>query len=215
VFFSSATGTPLLYKAGTQYPVAAWFKRRNGSIFLVPNTEYDTSDDYPTFVEAAQLLVTAVDNLTGEQAERQWVVSKQQNRIAARSHPCYVDLGRIDELRSLSVQRFDLTKLIRFCEELNKCYANNCFLAAAMLTRSIINHVPPIFGYQSFVEVANNYGSRSFKRSMQNLQNSLRNIADSHLHLPIRNKESLPTRVQVDFSSDIDVLLAEIVRVLR
>jgi hypothetical protein len=85
------------------------------------------------------------------------------------------------------------------------------------LTRALLDHVPPIFGKQSFAEVANNYGGggKSFRESMLHLERSARNIGDAHLHIQIRNSESLPTSTQVNFSNDIDVLLAEIVRVLR
>lgn len=133
----------------------------------------------------------------------------------AKSEIMFVDLVRIEELRAITSSSFDLAKLIKLCEELNTCYANDCFLAVTMLTRAVVDHVPPIFGYRSFNEVANNYGGKSFKKSMQHLQNSLRYIADSHLHQPIRNKETLPSRVQVNFSNDLDVLLAEIVRSLK
>jgi len=57
-------------------------------------------------------------------------------------------------------------------------------------------------------------GSRSFKESMQRLDTSCRKIADSHLHIAIRKKEVLPTKTQVNFTNDVDVLLAEIVRLL-
>jgi hypothetical protein len=85
-----------------------------------------------------------------------------------------------------------------------------------MLVRAIIDHVPPIFGVKSFSEVASNYGgSRSFRESMQHLAVSARKIADGHLHVQIRASEVLPTWTQVDFSRDLDVLLGEVVRILR
>ena len=88
-----------------------------------------------------------------------------------------------------------------------------------MLLRTVLNHVPPVLGYDTFAEVANNYGSaksqKSFKASMQRLQNSLRNIADMHLHSPIRSREDVPTATQVDFAADLDVLLGEVIRVSR
>jgi hypothetical protein len=59
------------------------------------------------------------------------------------------------------------------------------------------------------------HGSRSFKQNMQRLENSLRKIADAHLHEQIRNKEVLPNETQVSSSNDLDVLLGEIVRVLK
>lgn len=128
----------------------------------------------------------------------------------------FIDETRMREIKLLKSQQFDLSKLIRICEELNLCYANNCFLAVAMLVRSMLDHVPPVFGYQTFSEVANNYstGGKSFKDSMQHLDKSLRKIADAHLHGQIRQKESLPNRTQINFRNDVDVLLAEVARIV-
>jgi hypothetical protein len=131
--------------------------------------------------------------------------------------PWIVDPTRFVELRAIQSQEFDLSKLLRYCEELNINYEGGCFLAVTMLGRAILDHVPPIFGCKNFTEVANNYsgGTKSFKQSMEHLDNSLRKIADAHLHVQIRKSEILPNRTQVNFSSDLDVMLAEIVRLLK
>lgn len=128
----------------------------------------------------------------------------------------YVNLKRIDELHAINSKKFDLARLIRICEELNISYANECFFAVAMLVRAILDHVPPIFNCSEFKKVANNYsGGRSFKDCMQHLENSSRKIADGHLHRPIRAKEVLPNETRVNFSNVLDVLLGEIVRILK
>lgn len=128
----------------------------------------------------------------------------------------FVDDSRIAELKSIGKERYDLTRLIRLCEELNRARENNCYLSMAMLMRAIIDHIPPIFGANKFLDVASNYkGAKSFKESMTHLESSLRKIADSHLHVQIRKQEILPTYPQVNFSADLDVLLAEIVRILK
>ena len=125
----------------------------------------------------------------------------------------FVDPNRIEELRQIRKGKFDLAKLVRMCEEINMCFASECYLAVAMLTRAIVDHVPPIFGLDAFAEVANNSaGSKSFKESMQTLDTSSRKIADQHLHTKIRAAEVLPNATQVDFSQPLDVLLGEIVR---
>jgi len=127
-----------------------------------------------------------------------------------------IDPQRLSELRQLTSPAYDLTKLIQLCEELNACMAAGHYLAVAMLTRALLDHVPPIFGLTKFSEVASNYaGSKSFKESMGILGGSMRKIADAHLHTQIRRSEVLPTRRQVDVGHDLDVLLAEIVRVLK
>jgi hypothetical protein len=123
--------------------------------------------------------------------------------------------SRLAELRGLTPTQFDFRKLIRLCEELNTAYAGRCYFATAMLVRGILDHVPPIFRQRSFKEVANNYGGggTSFKESMLHLQNAARNIADAHLHMPIRKSETLPAMQQVNFGSQLDVLLSEIIRI--
>ena len=127
----------------------------------------------------------------------------------------YVDPDRINELKSISSEKYDLSKLVRLCEELNICFAGECYMSLVMLSRAILDHVSPIFGLTKFSELANNYsGAKSFKEAMQNLDNNSRKISDYYLHSQIRNSESLPNVTQVDFSNNLDFLLAEIIRIL-
>jgi len=129
----------------------------------------------------------------------------------------FIDSSRIDEIRKILSKKYDLSKLIEFCEELNINFNNKCYLAVPMICRALLDHVPPIFNCKNFPEVSNNYlgGTKSFKESMQHLDRSLRNIADAKLHVQIRSSETLPNKTQVNFSNDLDVLLEEIVRVLK
>lgn len=127
----------------------------------------------------------------------------------------FIDPERLNQLKSAKTIDYDLSRLIRLCEELDVAFAQGCYHAVIMLTRSILDHIPPIFGAKSFAEVANSYpGSRSFKEIAQHLDNSSRKIADALLHTQIRKSESLPTRTQVDERQSIDFVLAEVVRVL-
>jgi hypothetical protein len=153
----------------------------------------------------------------------QWVKMKEsQTTPTATQHattlihlPIIADT-RLTELRGLRSPYFDFKKLIRLCEEMNKSYSDSSYYATAMLTRGLLDHVPPIFGRTSFVEVANNYngGGKSFKDAMQHLENAARNVADAHLHLPIRKSETLPVAQQVNFASQLDMLLSEIIRTI-
>jgi hypothetical protein len=137
-------------------------------------------------------------------------------KITNITPPQFVDQARLEELQSIKSDQYDLTRVIQLCTELNFCNAHECHLAITMLTRALIDHVPLIFNAKSFSEVANNYsGPKSFKESMNHLEHSCRKIADSHLHVQIRAKEVLPNKTQVNFSNYLDVLLAEIVRLLR
>ena len=126
----------------------------------------------------------------------------------------YIAGSRIAELRSLRSPKFDFCKLVRICEELNVAYSENCFYGVAMLSRSMLDHVPPIFGMSSFAQVASNCaGQRSFKELMTQLDQGMRKIADLHLHSQIRKKETLPVDQQVNFKPQVDMLLTEIIRI--
>jgi len=138
-------------------------------------------------------------------------------RDDSKNGPLFIAESRIDELRKLVSPDFDFQKLIRLCEELNSSYESGNYYAMAMLTRGVLDHVPPLFGYTTFAQVANNYGSggRSFKETMQHLEGAARKISDGHLHMPIRNSETLPTLQQVNCGAQLDALLSEIVRIMK
>lgn len=131
----------------------------------------------------------------------------------------FISKSRIEELKQITSNKFDLKRQIKLCEEINDNFSNSNFVAVAMIARTIINHIPPIFGYDTFDQVVANYGgakeNKSFKKTMEHLNNSLRPIADSQLHQTIRRSESLPDEIQVDFRQDFDVLLGEIARLLK
>jgi hypothetical protein len=125
--------------------------------------------------------------------------------------------SRLVELRMLSSPDLDFRKLVRLCEEINAAYSQHSYYATAMLTRGLLDHVPPVLGFKTFTEVANNYagGGKSFKETMQHLENASRKVADAHLHMPIRKSETLPTAQQVNCGQQLDVLLSEIVRITK
>ncbi|MBT1688868.1 hypothetical protein [Dawidia soli] len=130
----------------------------------------------------------------------------------------YVSLERIKEMKAIVTPDADLRRLVRLCEELNDNYGRGNFLSVAIIGRALIDHVPPLFKFGSFDQLTANYGGakdgKSFKKHMKHLNESLRSIADGYLHVTVRSKEALPTRQQVEFRSDIDALLMEIVRTL-
>ena len=85
----------------------------------------------------------------------------------------FIDQTRINELETIQSDDFDLVKLIALCRELNLSYSKGSNFSVAMLTRAIMDHIPPIFGFNTFREILNNYATtRSFKESMEHLENS-------------------------------------------
>ncbi len=124
----------------------------------------------------------------------------------------YIDKKRFQALKK-KTGKFDFSRLLQMLTEVDHAFSVGNYISVILLTRAILDHVPPIFNSNVFTEVANNYGTKSFKGSMSHLENSSRKIADSYLHTKIRSIESLPSKTQVNFSNDLDVLLAEIVRI--
>ena len=144
-----------------------------------------------------------------EMQEQQQLVSGSQSQPATEM----ISVERIEALRAVATSPHDLRKLVRLCEELNTCYRNESYFAVAMLTRALVDHVPPLFGFKTFAEVSSNYPwGRSRKDAMEHLEKSARKIADVHLHSQASASEVLPSRAQVSFGPPLDVLLGELVR---
>jgi hypothetical protein len=119
----------------------------------------------------------------------------------------------LQELRDVRCD-FDLTRLIRLCEELNITWREGAYFATGMLVRAVLDHVPPMFGRGSFDEVANNVSAKSFKAVALKLGQQ-RKIIDALLHTHASAVEQLPTDVQVDVTNALDLLLGEVLRAVR
>jgi hypothetical protein len=136
-------------------------------------------------------------------------------QLASTNAPDYVSLERLQALREIDRSQFDLTKLIRLCEELNSNYSAGNYFSVAMLLRAILDHVPPIFSATTFEEVRANHGRRSFKEHMAHLDKSHRKMADDFLHGHVRRREVLPTETSIHFAPALDALLGEVEAKLR
>jgi hypothetical protein len=142
--------------------------------------------------------------------------SRSTAPLGTAAKPTYVDPTRILELQGIKSAQWDLKRLVRLLQEINAAHANEMHMATAMLVRAVTDHVPPIFNARNFAVVANSYPApRSFSDQMKYLDNSLRKVADTHLHLQVRKAEVLPNAAQVDFRAALDVLLSEVVRLLH
>jgi hypothetical protein len=186
---------------------------------------YDQPDDYHTKINGSQealkegifkdgfvffpphALSKLFTNVTNDFIRRYSV----NNSADKSGTAAFINVNRIDVLRSKTNSSFDLRRLIRMCEEINQTFSDRCFLSTIFLVRSLLDHVPPIFGRKSFAEIANNHGGKSFKEAMLHLENSSRKIADLYLHTQIKSNEILPEPQQVNFSQALDLLLAEVI----
>ncbi|MEL7054327.1 MAG: hypothetical protein AAGM45_21450 [Cyanobacteria bacterium J06588_5] len=123
----------------------------------------------------------------------------------------FLDTNILNELRSQENARFDVRKLVRFCEELNDACQRGNYLSAALLIRAVMNHIPAVFGAKTFGEVVAQSG-RSLKSVLSIMQDGARPVADLHTHALIRSREALPTKHQVDpYKAGFELLIQEVI----
>ncbi|MDD4938516.1 MAG: hypothetical protein PHX34_05950 [Candidatus Shapirobacteria bacterium] len=200
-----------------QYPNPSITSIRSKTIYswvLVVGQSSMTDDQKVVLIKNAIDLLVKIEKIKLKLLSLLPRNSITQDSISVKSGGIdYINKERIQNIQDIKNSIFDFSKLLKLCEELNIAFSNKSYLSVITLTRIILDHIPPVFGYNDFSQVANNYGSKSFKDSMQNLNNSSRKIADACLHTMIRKKETIPNSTQVDFSNDLDVLLGEIIRI--
>lgn len=157
------------------------------------------------------------DEISYKQTMRSLTTGRHGSSAAqsSRAAVVYVEPSRITELRHLTGPRFSTVKLVRLCEELNACMATESYLAAIMLLRAIKDHVPPIFGCKDFDQVISQTNGRSFQPQLKRLNSQAKDVADRYLHAQIGSVEGLPNGTQVNFRSELDALLGEVVARLR
>jgi len=130
----------------------------------------------------------------------------------ASPEPSYVDEVRLRELRDQQARpaAWDLTRLIRLCEEINAAQRAKAWISLALLQRAVKDWCAPVFGCRNFAEVAAN-APKSHKPQFQRLEDSLKNVADGLIHKQSAKSDSLPTETQVNYRQEFDVLLQEII----
>ena len=130
---------------------------------------------------------------------------------SVKTNVAFLEPSVLSKLRALKSPKFDFTKLVRMCEELNDAYGRANYLSCALLIRAIMNHVPPVFGCQTFAQVTAQSG-RSLKAVFERLEDTARPIADLHTHALIRAKESVPTKHQVEpYKPGFELLIQEVI----
>lgn len=127
------------------------------------------------------------------------------------SNSAFLNADLLLALKALPAPKLDVSKLVKMCEELNDSNARGNYIAAALLIRAVMNHVPPIFGAKSFKEVISQ-SSRSVKAVLARLDDEARPIADLHNHMHIRKAEHVPSKNQIEpCKAPFEILIAEVI----
>lgn len=130
---------------------------------------------------------------------------------SVKSNMAFLEPTVLESLRRINSSKFDFTKLVRFCEELNDAYSRANYLSCALIIRAVMNHIPPVFGARTFAEVTAHSG-KSLKAMFERLEDGARPVADLHTHAHIRNREHLPTKHQVEpYKPGFELLIQEVI----
>ena len=161
-----------------------------------------------------QYLMDYLDDVIAVNSQRNIRVSKVEE-----DQKIFVDIKVINDLRELNNSSFDLRALIKMCEEINRNFNEGDFLSVIALMRTIMNHVPPIFGCQTFESIISNYGApkenTSFKKQMDHLRGGAKNLADEYLHEKISSSVKIPSASTVNYAPQLNNLLEEVISLLR
>jgi hypothetical protein len=88
-------------------------------------------------------------------------------------------------------RNFNTKKLEQILMELNEAVARKNVQSSHVLIRALLDHIPPLFSYKSFDEVANNYSwSETNRKRVKLLSTFFRYDADDSLHRQISKKDS-------------------------
>jgi hypothetical protein len=149
-------------------------------------------------------------------AGRLTVTSPAKAVAAMESSPTkpFISAELIAQLMAAHKSPLDTSRLIRYCEEIDDNYARRNYSAVVFLSRAILAHCPPAFHEANFDSVVAHIEGRSSKAILTRLSDSLKNIADHHIHRQISKKEVPPIAEEIDFSNELNHLLSRIVEML-
>jgi hypothetical protein len=145
-----------------------------------------------------------------ELAEQESHVS-QISPVSQNSSTYFIDQVIIEQIQHMNSINFDFSRLAKYAQEINDNFREDNYSSVIFLARAILDHCPPIFGQSNFDSVVAQYGGQSFKSTADKLNSSLKKIADFHIHKQIGRKEVLPAREEINFSNDLNFLLARII----
>jgi hypothetical protein len=116
----------------------------------------------------------------------------------------YIKPQLLSQLREIQASNWDTTKLIALIEEFDACVHAGHTYAPHALLRTLLDHVPPLFGQKNFAAVVSNHSwGHTDSRYMKKLH-AFRDQADDALHRQISHKpdplmhDDLPPRAAVN-----------------
>lgn len=171
---------------------------------LMASLSVEFNDIFSVYEADAELRVLLYD--IEEALDR----SDDSSLISVSNTLYMIDTAVIERLSTVQSERFGTEFLVRLCKEINSSFSHDNIVATALTMRTVLNHVPPVFGYNRFQEVAA-HSERSDKDSFTHLEDGLRKIADSLAHRTISNTSLYPSAAQVEpYKPQFEMLLNKV-----
>jgi hypothetical protein len=162
-------------------------------------TAYQALAELDALIPDIEAAIEHLDDAAGAVSANRWVINPEV----------------VTSLEQTVSTQFDTKFLARVCREINSCYSHGNVMATALLMRSVLNYVPPIFGHSTFGQVCANAG-RSLKESFDHLENGLRKVADFQTHRVGGPVTPYPSVAQVEpFKPQFELLMHEILAKVR
>ena len=144
---------------GTLYIIKEIFSQDEAERFVdrIKASKEAVEAAYPKLDNTSMYFGRHLDICIGEieNYKERLLIEETKNGSGISFSALFINNNRIKELRNIEQTKFSTKKLIKYCEEINICFATNCFLSLIMLIRAIMDHVPPIFQCKNFGSVVN------------------------------------------------------------
>ena len=139
----------------------------------------------------------------------------EKKQILINDSDLFVTKSYILALENITHQNFDVTRLVKYCNEINDNYRLKNYSSVIFLCRAVLDHCPPVFGFPTLESLSEQLPTRnSLKKISSRLNTSPKKIADHHIHKRIGVKEVLPVLEEIDFKNDMNFLIGRIVEEL-
>ncbi|NTU73267.1 hypothetical protein HGB07_03805 [Candidatus Roizmanbacteria bacterium] len=149
----------------------------------------NTSSGFPSFTRIPSHTRQIIESNIQEEPE---TPNQDSSAAPSASVPPYITYELTKSLiESAKNKGYSTKKLEAVISEINDSVARENAQSAHALIRALLDHIPPLFGYNTFAQVTNNYHwSQTDKKRIEQLNTLFRFDADEALHAPISKRDT-------------------------
>lgn len=152
----------------------------------------DDAHEYAQIRTLEEYVQIAIDRVERDNPSPTVLVSNTFVPVGANVTAFFISTRLIEELEAIKNSTLNAAKLLRLLRELNSNYAAGHPYSSLMLSRAVLDCIPPVFGHRTFLEVVNNTAGmgETDRKYMKSLV-QFRIAADDALHRLLGPKEDL------------------------